>query len=117
MVNDLTKRKIMLEGMLKKGKENILVVGNKHYHISEELAKRIRIKNFLLSIETVVFSIMYLLSIEKYRDIPFKGMDKYLTEGLSKTFVFLFFVVAGFILTSYFILPDGVEKHVEEIAN
>lgn len=115
MVNKLTRRKVMLNGMLKKGKKNILEVGHKNYRISDELAKRIRIKNLLLSFETLVLTFIYLFSVEKYRDMPFKGMDKYFMEGLNKTFIFLFLVATGFIITSLLLLPEDIEKHVEEL--
>lgn len=114
-MSKLTRRKVMLNGMLKKGNKDILVVGHKEYRISEELAKRIRIKNILLGLETIVYTFIYLFSIEKYRDMPFKGIDKYFMEGLNKTFIFLFFVAAGFVITSLLLLPKDIEKYVEEL--
>ncbi|WFA07824.1 hypothetical protein [Tissierella sp. Yu-01] len=115
MANKLTRREVMLNGMIKKGKKNILEVGHKNYRITDELAKRIRIKNLLLGFETVVLTFIYLFSIEKYRDMSFKGMDKYFMEGLNKTFVFLFLVAAGFIITSLMLLPKDIDNHVKEL--
>ena len=111
----LTRGKVMLNGMLKKGEKNVLEVGHKNYRITDELSKRIKIKNILLVFETVGLTFIYLLTIEKYRDIPFKGMSKELMEGLNITFLFIFLVAAGFIITSMLLLPEDIENHTEEL--
>lgn len=105
----------MLNGTLKKGEKNILEVGQENYRITDELSKRIKIKNILLVLETVTLTFIYLLSIEKYRDIPFNGISKDLMKGLNITFLFILLVTAGFISTSMLLLPEDIENHVEEL--
>ena len=109
-----TRRKVMLSGMTKRGKKNILELGENTYKISNELAKRIRIKNILLVFEVFILTFIYFFSIEKYRDIPFNGIDENLLDGLNITFVFMFIVVALFIITSHLLLPKDIEEHIME---
>ncbi|SEL37009.1 hypothetical protein SAMN04488700_0594 [Carnobacterium iners] len=110
----LTKRKIMFNGVMKKREKNVLEVGTKKYLITNFLAKRLRLKNWLLGLMTLVFSLIYLFSIEKYSNVPLDGANSYLLiEGLTTTFLFLFSIVIGFIAISVMLIPKELEKYIK----
>lgn len=104
----------MLNGMPKRGKKNILQVGETTYKISDELDKRLRIKNIILGLEVFVLTLVYLFSIEKYRDISFEGIDENFIDGLNITFIFMLIVVVAFIITSNLLIPKDIEEHIVE---
>jgi len=115
-MKNITRSKIMFQGLLKKGDRSILTVGEKEYKIPEILTKKIRLKNFLLGSETLILSLIYLFSMERFDEIPFKGADPELVkEGLMMTFLFLGMVAVAFYLTSILLLPEDIHLQLEEI--
>lgn len=99
---------------MKKGTKNILKIGKEHYKITNYLAKRIRIRMWLLGLMTVVLTFLYQLSLEQFREIPFAGMDNHFMQGLKGTFLFLFSIIVGFILISVLTIPKNIEKHIKK---
>ena len=91
-------------------------VGSASYRITDEMADKMKLKSFLLFTETIALTLLYLFSMDKFRDIPFKGADgAVVREGLAYTLIFLFLMVIAFFLTSLLIIPVDVENHMREL--
>lgn len=115
-MKNITRRKVILNGVMKKGSTEILDVGRVSYRITEEMARRMKLKSALLFVQTIVLTLFYLFSIEKFRDIPFKGADgAVIAEGLTYTFIFLILMVSAFFITSVLTIPKDLEKHMTEL--
>ncbi len=115
-MKEITRTTVMFQGVLKKKDRSILIIKEKEYKISDVLSKKLRLKNFLLGAETFILTWVYLLNIEKFRDIPFKGADPaVLTEGLALTFLFLFAVAGSFLVTSLLLIPEDISLLLEEL--
>ncbi len=91
-------------------------MGSVSYRITDELGKKMKLKSFLLFVETLVLTLLYLLSMDRFRDIPFKDAPgSVIAEGLTYTLIFLILMVSGFILTSLLLIPRDVYEHMVEL--
>lgn len=84
-----SRRKIIVDGMLKKRTKNQMTVGDRVFMISNELAIRIRRRNWLIGSTTLILSLIYLYFMEKF-DIPISEVqigDGIYSKGLSYTFI------------------------------
>ncbi|MCC5894408.1 MAG: hypothetical protein JJU16_03030 [Alkalibacterium sp.] len=114
-MNRLTKRDVMLKGVIKDRKKNILEVGKRRYLVTDYLIKTIRLKKWLLGLMTVLFSLAYHFNMGRYYDIPFAEAESVvIVEGLTITFLFMLAVVGGYILISIVLIPKDFEKHIRK---
>lgn len=91
-------------------------VGSSSYRITDELANKMKLKSVLLFAETITLTLFYLISMDKFRDIPFKDAESdVIFEGLSYTLIFLFLMISAFFITSVLIVPLDVGSHMEEL--
>lgn len=114
-MDNLTRRNVMIYGMMKKRKKNILEVKERNFLITDFLAKRIKLKKWLLGSMTFILSIIYFISIEQYNDIPFAEAETEVwIEGLTTTFLFMFSIVIGFIVISMILIPKDSHNHIKK---
>lgn len=111
MTKELTRKDLMLKGVLKKGP--LLHVGERIYDVSPFLVKRIRLKNITLALFTVVLTLAYGFLGEKFRDIPIQGVDpKVFGEAILLSIAFVLLMVLMFLLTSLAFIPKDFQAHV-----
>ncbi|HCW73454.1 MAG TPA: hypothetical protein DHM90_06260 [Clostridiaceae bacterium] len=112
----ITRRKVILSGVMKKGSPQIMDLGGDSYRITDELAKKMKLKSVLLFVQTLVLTLFYLFTMDKFRDIPFKGADgAVIAEGLTYTMIFLILMFSAFVITSVMIIPWDVADHMIEL--
>lgn len=100
---------------MKKHTKNILEVKDRNFLITDVLAKRIRLKKWLLGSMTLILSIIYFISIEQYNDIPFAEVESEVwIEALTTTFLFMLAIVIGFIVISMLLVPKDLNKHIKK---
>lgn len=91
-------------------------LGGDSYRITDELAKKMKLKSVLLFVQTLVLTLFYLFTMDKFRDIPFKGTDgAVIAEGLTYTMIFLILMFSAFVITSVMIIPWDVADHMIEL--
>lgn len=114
MYEEYPSRRIILDGMIKKRTKNQMTVGDRVFLISNELAIRIRRRNWLIGSTTFLLSLIYLYSMEKF-DIPISEVeigDGVYSEGLSYTFIFMSVVIISAAIIAISAIPKNVQDHI-----
>ncbi|MEC6748589.1 hypothetical protein VXN63_08515 [Marinilactibacillus sp. XAAS-LB27] len=109
-----SRRKIIVDGMLKKRTKNQMTVGDRVFLISDELARRIRKRNWLIGSTTFLLSLIYLYSMEKF-NMPASEVnigDGVYSQGLSYTFIFISAVVILAVIFLVTAIPKNVQDHI-----
>ncbi|SFO02910.1 hypothetical protein [Proteiniclasticum ruminis] len=105
----------MLKGHFRKGNKAVFDIGSRSFTISEELRRRLKIRNVLLAFFTVIFSFLYFKAGEKYQDILLKEAGgKVILEGISLSFMFLLALLLMFLTVSAFLIPKNLQEHLTE---
>ena len=60
------RRDLMLKGHFRKRNKEVFDIGSRSFTISNELRKRLRIRDVLLGFFTVIFTFLYLIEVSKY---------------------------------------------------
>jgi len=59
----ITRRKVILSGIMKKGCPKIMDMGSDSYRITDELAKKMKLKSLLLFVQTLALTLFYLFTM------------------------------------------------------
>lgn len=114
----MTRKSILISGLLNKKKKNVLEVKGKRYLITDFLAKRIRLKEWLLGLMVFTLTILWGIILHPYSSMPIDsaadlGSDAFV-EALAITIIYMLAVVIGFIVISVRLVPKNIEEHIKE---
>ncbi|MFL2076301.1 hypothetical protein ACEN4P_04565 [Marinilactibacillus psychrotolerans] len=109
-----SRRKIILDGMIKKRTKNQMTVEDRVFLISEDLTKRLRARTILIVGITLLLSLTYNFFMERY-DILISELEPssgIFSEALSYTIVFIIVLGIGFATISLLAIPKNVHDHI-----
>lgn len=109
-----SRRKIILDGMIKKRTKYQMTVGDRVFLISEELAKRLRVRTIVVVGITLLLSLTYNFFMERY-DIPIselKPSSDIFSEALGYTIIFMIVLVIGIAAILLLAIPKNVQDHI-----
>ena len=110
-----SKMRIAFMGEIRWKHKNEMRIREKTYEITSTLFKRLWLQRVLIGAETLILTLLFGFSTEKYRSIPLKGNEHLLGEGIGIALAFVFGLAGVILITSYLILPRKIKEHAVEI--
>lgn len=110
------RKSLIFNGTFRKRNHRIVDIGTASYVVTEDLRKKLELRNVLLGVFTVVLSLLYFRAGEKYEDILLQDASPaILVEGMGLSLLFLISLLLMFLTVSLVLIPKDVSNHMEKM--
>lgn len=110
------RKSLIFKGTFRKRNHRIVEIGTASYVVTEDLRKKLELRNVLLGVFTVVLSLFYFRAGEKYQYILLQDASPaIIVEGMGLSLLFLVSLLLMFLTVSFVLIPIDVSNHLEKM--